>query len=370
MPVEQVSNDEMRRWLKALVEEESPSGYASGIKAVMEQIANILKPADVEIIWHWRGGMPILEMKRGAGGPLLLGHADTVWPIGTLTQMPYRDEGETVHGPGVLDMKAGLVIGAAALRDLPKEVPFSFVITPDEEVGSALSRLFIEQAAQSHSLVLVLESGLENGGLKIGRAGVGQYRLQVTGVESHAGLDPTKGASAIRELAQQILWLATLENRILQTTINVGTVQGGTRSNVMAGHAEAQLDIRVRTNSEGERIAAILRNPPVFDKRTTVSYAGDFSRPPMEPGPLHGGWFEKASELWMQYTGEKLAGSRVGGASDGNFCARLTPTLDGVGAVGKGAHARHEQVLWRFMEARKDLIGGLIRMANDGVRTE
>ncbi|NMP22133.1 M20/M25/M40 family metallo-hydrolase [Sulfobacillus harzensis] len=352
----------MRQWLQELVMIESPSGDAKGVQDVMERIAEVLDGTG-RIRWETTPMGPILQISRGSGGALLLGHADTVWPQGTLKDMPWRDEGEWVYGPGALDMKAGLALAMAVIRDLPETVPFRLLVTPDEEVGSEASRTAIEEAAQLAPLVLVLESGMPGGAIKVGRAGVGDFRLYVRGIESHAGLDPDRGASAIRELAHQILWLEGLEQKVLGTTVNVGVVSGGTRSNVVAGKAEAHIDVRVTTRTEMDRIRATLEAPPRFDPNCQVEYQGGINRPPMEPTADSAVWVERARRIWSSVAGQQLAGVRVGGASDGNFTARFTPTLDGLGAVGIGAHARGEGVEWRWMEPRHALLTQLISEA-------
>lgn len=355
-------SDVMRPWLKELVMIESPSGHVEGIRRAMEMLAQQLDGLG-RVRWEETGAGPILDISRGSGGVLLLGHADTVWPLGTLERMPWRDEEQWVYGPGCLDMKAGLVLATAAIRALPKEVPFRFLVTPDEEVGSEASRTAIEEAAQLAPLVLVLESGMADGAIKVGRSGVGDYRLVIHGIESHAGLEPEQGASAIRELARQILWLEGLEQKVLGTTVNVGVVSGGTRANVVAGTAEAQIDVRITTRSEMERIHRTLKAPPRYDARCQVEYQGEINRPPMEPNSDSAVWVERADHIWQAIFGQPLLGVRVGGASDGNFTARLTPTLDGLGAVGRGPHAQSESVEWRWMEPRRQLICQLMQEA-------
>lgn len=352
----------MRKWLEVLVKMESPSGDAKGIGRVMEFLAEELHEV-AEVMIDATSAGPMLRVSRGRGGALILGHADTVWPKGTLKSMPWRDEGAWVYGPGALDMKGGLVLALGALKSLDADVPFTLLVTPDEEVGSRASRAAIEERAQMARVVLVLESGMGGGAIKVGRAGVGDFSIHVTGLESHAGLDPDKGASAIRELAHQVLWLDGLNNKVLGTTLNVGVVSGGTRSNVVPGSARAHVDVRVTIRSEMERIAATLKSPPRFDPRCHVDYQGEFNRPPMEPTQKSQEWVARAAEIWGSLTGESLGQVRVGGASDGNFTADLAPTLDGLGPVGKGAHARSEGVEWRFMEPRAELIRALVGLA-------
>jgi glutamate carboxypeptidase len=357
-------SEAMRQWLEAMVKIESPSGDVEGIGRVMEFLAGELHEVAESVIEHTASG-PMLTVSRGSGGALLLGHADTVWPKGTLKAMPWRDEGDWVYGPGALDMKGGLALALQVLKTLPAAVPFTLLVTPDEEVGSQASRPTIEALAKRSSLVLVLESGMPGGAIKIGRAGVGDFRANIVGLESHAGLEPEKGSSAVRELAHQVLWLEGLENKVMGTTLNVGVVAGGTRSNVVAGSAQAHVDVRVTTRSEMERIVKTLKAPPRFDSRCRVEYEGSFNRPPMEPTSGSQSWVARAADVWQSLTGEPLDGVRVGGASDGNFTAELTPTLDGLGPIGKGAHARHEAVEWRYMEPRAALIHALVTMAEE-----
>lgn len=359
------SATEIRTLMHDLVVTESPSGGAIGIHRVMERLlSDLLAVPDIRVDWHQEAGFPLLEVSRGTGGALLLGHADTVWPEGTLLTMPWHEDQEgQIFGPGILDMKAGLAIAVFALRGIAPGIPFRLLVTPDEEIGSALSRPYIEEYAKAASLALILESGMPQGGLKIARAGVGEFTCTVTGIESHAGLDPEKGASAIREMAQQVLWLETLEHRILGTTLNAGVVSGGTRTNVVAGQAEIRIDVRVRTQGEMHRIENTLAHPPVFDARTRVQYTGGFNRPPMESSPASQEWFQRAETTWRDHTDWPLEGLRVGGASDGNFTARLTPTLDGLGAVGLGAHARHEQIDWKYVAPRVGLVRELVEAA-------
>lgn len=353
----------LKRLVKDLVCMESPSFDAEGVEQVELRLAEEMDAQGAECLFYPTDRGPVLEVRRGQGGALLLGHADTVWPRSTLQKMPFRDAGGVLSGPGVLDMKAGLVYTLAAVSQLDTEVPFDWLVTPDEEVGSEASRTLIEDRAHGAPVVLVAEPGAAGGALKIGRAGVGNFLLEIVGIQSHAGLDPKAGASAIRELAQQILWLGSLENHLLGTTVNVGVVEGGSRPNVIAGQAKAQIDIRVRTSKEMERMQETLNHPPHFDARTSIHYVGGFSRPPMDLRPEAARWFDVAADIWQGLTGARLDGLNVGGASDGNFTAALAPTLDGLGAVGQGAHAVHEQVQWDYTQPRIQLIRSLVEQA-------
>ncbi len=366
-------DNKWKELLGDLVQTESPSGFVEGIRAAQQLIVEELPALELKHRFHETENGTILEIFReleGKRGALLLSHADTVWPLGTLENMPFREEENRLYGPGVLDMKAGLVIGVAAIKDLSPGTPFCWLITPDEETGSEASYRIIQKRARQASVTFVLEPGGEDGSLKIGRSGVGIYRMMISGKESHAGLDPEHGASAVRELAQQILWLYSLENRVLGTTINVGVIEGGIRPNVVAGSAQALIDIRVRTQKERNRLQQLLSAPPQFDNRVRTEYHGSFARPPMDHNTRAESWFGLAKEIWDRLSGTDLAGINVGGASDGNFTARLSPTLDGLGAVGKGSHARNEHVNWDFMKWRYGLLKELMEQAEEDEQDE
>lgn len=276
---------------------------------------------------------------------MLVGHYDTVWPTGTLDTWPFRRDGDAISGPGVFDMKAGLVQAVWALRaldalGLPRPAA-TLVLNGDEETGSLASHEAIVETGRGHRLAMVFE-GAADGAIKTARKGVGLFTLTVTGTEAHAGLDPTAGASAVDELAHQILRLADLRDHAAGTSLNVGVVEGGTRSNVTAGRACARLDIRVATAAEQKRIAQALADLRPVDTRTRLAVTGDWNRPVFERS-------EQVAELadlakaCARRLGHHLTEASVGGASDGNFLAAAgVPVLDGIGAVGHGAHARSE----------------------------
>ena len=302
---------------------------------------------------------------------LLLGHTDTVWPIGTLAAMPCARRDGMLTGPGVYDMKAGLVIGLQAMRlwgaqsGAESDTAVTLLATSDEEVGSPTSRALIEADAAAADAVLVLEPALEQtappmGGVKIGRKGVGEFRLEVTGVPSHAGLEPEKGASAIQELARQLLAIQDLARPDLGTTLNAGVIGGGTRGNVVAEHAWAAIDVRVTAMEEATRIEQALTQLVPADPRVRLRVSGRLNRPPLEPSPAGQRLYDRAAEI-AHALGHPLPSGRVGGASDGNFTAALgIPTIDGLGAVGGGAHARHEHVRIDSLALRAALVAGLI----------
>ena len=278
---------------------------------------------------------------------LLLGHFDTVWPIGTLTQMPVEIRDGCLHGPGTFDMKAGLAIAILAGRIVSphvRDLRLRFLFTTDEEVGSASSRALIEAEARASAAVLVFEPALPGGVLKTARKGVGTYRLDVQGISAHAGIAPQAGASAITELARQILAMQALQAPERGTTINAGVVAGGSRSNVVAEHAEAEIDVRVSEAAEQVRIEQAFGALAPQDPRVRLAWHGGFERPPLERGPHVQRLFALAHEAGKTI-GLDVREGATGGASDGNFTAALgVPTLDGLGANGDGAHARHEHV--------------------------
>ncbi len=300
----------------------------------------------------------------GSGEPvLLLCHYDTVWPLGTLAEWPFTVDGDRATGPGIFDMKSGLVHAVWALRaldaaGLPRPA-VRLVLNGDEEIGSPASRPVIEEAAAGTRATLVFEASA-GGAVKTARKGVGLFRVRTTGVEAHAGLDPAKGASAIDELARAILALHGLSDPDAGTTVNVGVIDGGTRSNVIAGAASGQIDVRVSSASEAARIDAGLAALKPHDPRATLTIEGGWNRPVMERSAaiakVYGLAREEAAKL-----GVTLREYSVGGASDGNFVAALGhPVLDGFGAVGDGAHARHEHISVEKMLERTALAAAVL----------
>jgi len=313
----------------------------------------------------------VLIRRYPAAGPgaeaaapvLLLCHYDTVWPLGTLDGWPFRREGDRITGPGVFDMKAGLVQAVWSLRalealGLPRPA-VTFLLNGDEETGSLHSRDAIVAEAGASRATLVFEASA-GGAVKTNRKGVGIFRLTVGGSEAHAGLDPKAGASAVSELARQILRLEELQDLDAGTTLNVGVVQGGTRSNVTAGSATAELDIRVATAAERHRISEALAATAPYDARTRVTVEGDWNRPVFARTPEVAHLYRLARDC-ARPLGHDLREISVGGASDGNFVQDAgVPVLDGLGAVGAGAHARSEHVTVSGMVERAALAAGLL----------
>lgn len=300
------------------------------------------------------------------GQILILGHADTVWPLGTLEAMPFREADGRLWGPGVLDMKAGLAFclyAARALRDLDIAVRRKVVllVVSDEEVGSASSRALTEAEARRSHYVLVLEPGSGIAGkLKTARKGVGQYSIFVEGKASHAGVDFENGASAIVEAARQVVAVAGFTDLPRGTTVNPGVMQGGTRTNVIAAQARVDVDVRVPRLSDAEELDRKFRALTAVNPRCKIRIEGGLNRPPMERTPQIAAVFEKARGIAAEM-GVALEESATGGGSDGNFTAALgVPTLDGLGAVGEGAHAVNESVIVDRIAERVALLAGLL----------
>jgi glutamate carboxypeptidase len=300
----------------------------------------------------------------GVGEPvLLLCHYDTVWPLGTLADWPFTVDGDRATGPGIFDMKSGLVHAVWALRaldaaGLPRPA-VRLVLNGDEEIGSPASRPVIEEAAAGTRATLVFEASAD-GAVKTARKGVGLFKVHTTGVEAHAGLDPAKGASAIDELARAVLALHALSSPDAGTTVNVGVISGGTRQNVIAGAASGEIDVRVSSAAEASRINAGLAALAAHDPRATVKVEGGWNRPVMERSESIAGLYELAREEAAKLD-VTLRECSVGGASDGNFAAALGhPVLDGFGAVGDGAHARHEHISVEGMLERTALAAAVL----------
>lgn len=306
------------------------------------------------------------EARADGQTQLLLGHVDTVWPLGTIERMPLRTEEGRLHGPGAFDMKGGLAQMLFALRALrerdlaPLLAPTVF-INSDEEIGSVESRPHIERLAGEAARAFVLEPSFgPSGSLKTARKGIGQFTISVKGVASHAGLDPASGASAILELSQQVQRLFELSDLERGTTVNVGRIDGGLRPNVVAPAAKAVADVRVTSPDEAARIEAAIRALEPVSEATSLEIEGGFDRPPLAPTPRNRALWERAQAI-ADGLGIPLQEAAVGGASDGNFTSMHTATLDGLGAVGDGAHAEHEHVLVDRLPERAALLAMLLR---------
>lgn len=297
---------------------------------------------------------------------LIIGHLDTVWPVGTLTRLPFRitDEG-TAHGPGIFDMKSGIAVVMHALetivtQGLSTKHPVTLLLTCDEEIGSKTSRHLIEDEARRAVAAFVLEPPIPGGIVKTGRKGIGGFTLKVTGRAAHAGLDPAHGINAIVELAHQTLRLAALNDYERGITVNVGVASGGTTSNVVPAAASAKIDFRYWHNDDGAQVEETIRTlQPVLDG-AKLELTGGINRPPMERSEKNLALYELAKGCAAEFDMELKEGT-VGGGSDGNFTAALgVPTLDGLGVDGAGAHAEHEHILLADIPRRAALLTRLI----------
>ena len=308
-----------------------------------------------------KGEALLASVASREGGTLLLGHLDTVWPVGTLAEMPWRLDGGRASGPGVFDMKAGVAVGMAVLAALvrePRPHPVSLLLVPDEEEGSAASRELTLSVARRHRRVLVLEPSLD-GAAKVARKGCGTFHVRFRGRAAHAGLEPEKGASALEEMARFTLFLGGVSAPGGGTTLTPSVARAGRATNVVPEEAELAVDGRAWTREEADRVSAALRAYRPADPGVGVSVVGGFDRPPLEPTAASHALFETARRLAGDL-GLELGAARVGGASDGNFTAAAgIPTLDGLGPRGGGAHARDEHVLVADLPLRAALLAAL-----------
>jgi glutamate carboxypeptidase len=362
---------EMVALLTEMAEAESPSHDGPAQEKVRLMLSDQLSSLGLEVeriegaegCDHLRAELP-----SGAGGrsdQLLLGHFDTVWPVGTLARMPVEVRDDCLFGPGVFDMKGGLVQMLFALRanlELGIEMPCRpvLMLNCDEEVGSPDSRPHIEALAARSNRAFVMEPSYgQRGRLKTGRKGVGHFTLKVNGVASHAGLDPAAGASAILEVSHQVARLFELNDAERGVTVNVGTIDGGMGANIVAPEATAEIEARVRTSEDAQNVETAIRNLEPTGERITLEVEGGFRRPPLEPTPRNRRLWQSARSAASRL-GLEVEEAQVGGASDGNFASTLTATLDGLGAVGDGAHAEHEHLVIERMPERAALLACLL----------
>ena len=368
--------EELIALLRELVECESPSDDPAAVTRCQELLAARLNGiATARYLPKGRapGRNLLLDFdlpgpKRKLPGRILgVGHADTVWPIGTLQTMPFRRADGRLWGPGVLDMKAGLVFFAFAMRalrelDLPVRRKVSMWVVSDEEVGSPGPRAHTEALAKESAAVLVLEPGTGlDGRLKTARKGVGAYTVAVRGVAAHAGVDFGAGASAILELARQLERIAGITDLGRGITVNPGVIRGGSRSNVIAAEASAEVDVRVARLRDAAIVDRRLHALRPVDSRCSLTVTGGLNRPPMERTAGVATLFRTARALARTHLGLTIMESATGGGSDGNFTSALgVPTLDGIGAVGEGAHAQHESLLESRIVDRAALLALLV----------
>ena len=350
--------------LERLVVAESPSLNKARCDACADEVAELFRQrTGIRARRHRRSDRgDHLEIRIGEGTEpiVLLCHHDTVWPTGTLARLPFRVDGDRVAGPGSYDMKAGIVEAAFALEGSSPRRPVVVLSTSDEEIGSTSSRALIEETAREAVAVLVLEPAASGGAIKTARKGIADFILEIEGRAAHAGVEPEKGISAIEEMAHQVLALKELADPVGGTTINVGVVEGGTRPNVVAARARAEIDVRFARASEAERIVNAIGNLQARLPGARLSVSGGVDRPPMERGPGTIRLAQLAQHLASD-VGFQLTETSTGGGSDGNFTAAIgAPTLDGLGPDGGGAHADSEHLLVPSWLERTELLRLLI----------
>jgi glutamate carboxypeptidase len=353
--------------VRQLVEIESPTEASDAVNRAMGLAATLAREAGGQVVVHPQQGFgDVHELRFGHFGDrrplLLLGHLDTVWPLGTLAAMPWRRAEGRLWGPGVLDMKTGVVMALAAvdiLREFELIRPVILLLNSEEEIGSPVSRPITERLAQESAAVFVLEPA-QGLAYKTSRKGVGEYILRIEGVAAHSGVDFARGRSAIREAARLIETVSGFTDPAVGRTVNCGVVRGGTRSNVVAASAEIEVDVRIEQAADAAVVDRLFRSLRVADPGCTLTVLGGLNRPPMERGPGTVALFERA-RAYAARLGFDLGEAATGGGSDGNFTAALgVPTLDGMGAVGEGAHALHESVLIEHLVPRTALLAAMI----------
>lgn len=363
--------DEMIAFLKQLVLAESPTSAPDSQALVMTTLFEALQELafDVRIIPGRKTGGQILANWKGtagtSGSQLLLGHCDTVWPIGTLEKMPFCVEENIIRGPGVYDMKGGLtqmIFSVKAISELDLEYQLSPVvfINSDEELGSIESGHRIEELALEMSRVFVLEPSLGlDGKLKTARKGVGRFDIVVNGQAAHAGLDPEKGISAVLDMAFLIQKLFAMNDLKRGISVNVGTIEGGIRPNVIAPQSKAVVDVRVPSMDDARELEEAILGLQPTTPGITLEIEGSISRPPLERTMANQALWSLAKNLGEDL-GLSLDEAMAGGGSDGNTTSQYTATLDGLGAVGDGAHAQHEFIFIDKMIERATLLALLL----------
>jgi len=360
--------------LRLLVERETTSREEARLNEIAGFVAAQLKESGGEIDLIPQPGYGThLRARFGFGHDpasprlLVLGHLDTVWPVGTLGRMPFRVTPEgAAHGPGIFDMKSGVVIIRESLNairafGLQTRRPLTLLLTCDEEIGSRTSRPLVEEEAKRAAAALVLEPPVTGGVVKTGRKGIGVFNIRAVGRAAHAGLDPRKGVNAIVELSHQVVRLAAMNDHERGITVSVGLMSGGTALNVVPAEAAAKADVRFWTAEDGERVIAEIRSlkPVLNDARLEVT--GGINRPPMPRSEKNVALYEHARALAGEL-GFDLKDTVVGGGSDGNFTAAMgVPTLDGLGVDGAGAHADHEHILISDIPRRATLLTRLMQ---------
>jgi len=361
--------------LRELVQHESPTGNKTACDELCALLAAKFQAMCGKIIVHRSkaAGNHLQADFPGAAGRkpvLLLGHYDTVYEIGTLQSMPWRESDGHLFGPGVFDMKGGIVQMLFAIQALQNVIghlprPIRLLLVSDEEEGSVTSRAITEKLGSECAAVLVCEPSGPGGSLKTARKGVGSFTVKITGRAAHSGLDFEKGQSAILELAQQIQAIAKLSDLERGITLNVGTIRGGTRTNVVAAEAVAEVDLRIARREDGAEMEKRVSSLRPVNPNCKLEIQGGVNRPPLERTEHVAQLFHLAQQIASEL-GFQLSEVAVGGGSDGNFTAGLgIPTLDGLGAVGDGAHASHEHVIAEELPRRTALLAGLMQAISD-----
>jgi glutamate carboxypeptidase len=352
--------------VERLVSIESPSADVAATSRCADELVAIATeyietPVERIVI----DGRTHLRWRADPTRVVLLGHLDTVWPLGTLARWPFSVDGDRMTGPGVFDMKAGLIQMLTALRGLPTQAGITVLVTSDEEVGSPTSRQLIEDTCRDAAAVLVLEPSAD-GALKIARKGVGMYRIEITGRASHAGLEPYAGINATVEAAHQVLAVAGLGDPSTGTTVTPTVMASGTTVNTVPAAASIAVDVRAETMAELTRVEHALESLTPVVPGAHVRAVAESVRPPLERA-MSAALFEQAQRVAGELGQDRLDGCAVGGGSDGNFTAGLgVPTLDGLGAIGGNAHAEAEWASVAAMDARSALLAGLLTKVREG----
>ena len=357
--------------LRQLVEVESPSQNKAAVDRAADLVSTWAEAMGAAVKRHQQKEYgDILELKFGPrtnrNRTLLLGHLDTVWPLGTLAQMPWREESGKggkpgkIGGPGVLDMKSGVMMALEAIAVTQHlNLPVTLLLVSEEEIGSPVSRAVTERVAAQCARVFVLEPA-QGLAYKTSRKGIGHYTLHVQGVAAHAGVDFDRGHSAVLEMSRIIQEVSAFTGTKHGLTINVGTVQGGTQSNVVAASCSAEVDVRIAKAADAKHIARLFARLKVTDKACKLTVTGGINRPPMERKPGTVSLFRTAQSIAKEM-GFHLDEASTGGGSDGNFTAAIgVPTLDGMGSVGTGAHAVHENIEVAHIEERTMLLARML----------
>jgi glutamate carboxypeptidase len=359
--------------LRELVEIESPSEDKAAVDRANDLVAAWATDLGATVKRHrQKTHGDVLELRFGPPRSkrsriLLLGHLDTVWPLGTLAKMPWRKADGKIFGPGILDMKSGVVMALEALTALKQlaaehpglDRPVTLLLNSDEEIGSPISRPITEKLASQCSAVFVLEPA-QGLAYKTARKGIGNYRLHVQGVASHSGVDFDRGHSAALEMSRLVQTVSAFTDLGKGLTVNVGTINGGTRSNVVAAECTAEVDVRIVRATDAARVDKLFRSLRTTDKACQLTITGGINRPPMERKPGTIALFKQSRKLAAQL-GFTLDEASTGGGSDGNFTAALgVPTLDGMGSVGAGAHATHEHIDRTHLTERTTLLAAML----------